>query len=98
MPYVIDTVDKPNSEHLRQEHRPAHLDYLKSRVSTILAAGAKLSDDGAAMTGSLLIIDTEDRAEAEEFAANDPFSKAGLFASVTISRWRNAIFDRKMNV
>ena len=98
MPYVINTQDKTGCEHLRQEHRAAHLDYLKSRVSMILAAGAKLSDDGASMSGSLLIIDTEDRAEAEEFAANDPFSKAGLFESVTISRWRKAIFDGKMNV
>ncbi len=64
----------------------------------ILAAGAKLSDDGGSMTGSLLIIDTEDRAEAEEFAANDPFSQAGLFESVEISRWRKAIFDGKMNI
>ncbi len=98
MPYAIDTLDKPNCENLRMEHRAAHLDYLKSRVAMILAAGAKLSDDGASMTGSLLIIDTEDRAEAEEFAASDPFSKAGLFASVSITRWRKAIFDGKMNV
>ncbi len=98
MPYVIVTQDKPGCEHLRQEHRTAHLDYLKSRVAMILAAGAKLSDDGGSMTGSLLIIDTEDRAEAEEFAANDPFSQAGLFESVEISRWRKAIFDGKMNI
>ena len=98
MPYVINTKDKPGCEHLRQEHRAAHLAYLESRVAMILAAGAKLSDDGGSMSGSLLIIDTEERAVAEEFAAGDPFSKAGLFASVTITRWRKAIFDGKMNI
>lgn len=98
MPYVIVTEDKPGCEPLRLEHRSAHLEYLESRVAMILAAGAKLTDDGGSMTGSLLIIDTEDRATAEEFAAGDPFSKAGLFASVAISRWRKAIFDGKMNV
>jgi hypothetical protein len=43
------------------------------------------------MTGSLLIIDFADRKAAEDFAANDPYNKAGLFESVIIRRWKKVI-------
>jgi uncharacterized protein YciI len=38
-------------------------------------------------------VDTDSREEAEEFVRNDPFSKAGLFESLVITRWRKAFFD-----
>jgi len=34
------------------------------------------------------------REEAEEFLRADPFSDAGLFGDVTISRWKQAFLDR----
>ena len=40
MPYMIKTVGKPDSEALRLRLRPAHLEYLKSRRTMILAAAA----------------------------------------------------------
>jgi uncharacterized protein YciI len=36
------------------------------------------------MNGSVFIIEFDTQAEAEEFAANDPYGKAGLFESVII--------------
>jgi hypothetical protein len=39
------------------------------------------------------VYDSEDRGEVEDFVANDPFTKAGLFESVTISRCRKAFFN-----
>ncbi len=92
MPYVIHTRDKPGSAALRATTRPAHLAYLEPFTVRILAAGATLSDDGGDATGSLIIFDTEDRAEAESLAANDPFTLAGLFASVEVVRWRKVFF------
>ena len=47
-----------------------------------------IKDDGDGMTGSLIILDVADKAEAEEFATNDPYGKAGLFESVTIQAWK----------
>ena len=41
----------------------------------------------------MLIIDVDDRAAAEAFIAEDPFTKAGLFESVTVTRWRKAFFN-----
>ena len=66
------------------ENRPDHVAYLKAQGDQLVAAGPTTSDDGAAMTGSLLILDFAGRAEAEAFAAADPYAKAGLFDSVTI--------------
>ena len=95
MPYVIQTVDKPNSSQVRSATRAAHLEYLTARKDKLLAAGALIDDDGSGGHGGVLIIDTDDRAEAERFIAEDPFSKAGLFQKVTVSRWRKAFFDKQ---
>lgn len=92
MPYLIETFDKPDSAEVRMANRPEHVAYLKANVSKLLAAGAKLSDDGETMLGSFYIVDTDDRAEAERFLEGDPFTKAGLPARVEIVRWRKAFF------
>ncbi len=93
MPYAIQTFDKPGHAHLRTANRVVHLDYLEAHKGKLLAAGAMLLDDGATGEGGLLIVDTEERKVAEEFIANDPFTKAGLFAKVIVTRWRKAYFN-----
>ena len=93
MLYAVYCVDKPNSLDRRMELRPAHLDYLKGFTDRILLAGATLTDDGASMTGSFLVVNVADRAEAEAFSKNDPFTKGGLFESVSIKRMRKGLFN-----
>jgi uncharacterized protein YciI len=95
MPFVIDATDKPEAEALRASTRAEHLAYLEANVSRLLAAGAKLRDDGTTAWGSVYLLDTDERAEAEAFIAGDPFSTAGVFAEVAITRWRKAFFDRR---
>ena len=95
MPYLIDATDKPDSQALRLKVRPEHLAFLERNLHRLIAAGAKLPDEGEAGWGSLYILDTEDRASAEAFIAEDPFSQAGLFGTVTITRWRKGFFDFK---
>ncbi len=98
MPYVIIAKDKGNALELRMALRGEHLDYLKGFKDKLLAGGAMTADDGTGGYGTLFILDTEDRAEAEAFARNDPFAKGGLFDMVQVTRWRKAIFDRQMLV
>ena len=95
MPYAIKTTDKPGHAELRNKLREQHLAYLDSQLTLLLAAGALLSDDAKSAPGGLLIVDTEDRAAAQRFSDNDPFTKNGLFAEVKIERWRKAYFDKK---
>lgn len=92
MPYVIIARDKPNSLELRAKLRPEHLEYLERHKASLMAAGGLLEDDGSGGTGSVLIVETDDRAQAEAFAAGDPFNRGGLFASVEVVRWRKAFF------
>jgi hypothetical protein len=95
MPYAIQTVDKPGTAEMRATTRASHLEYLTRHKDKLLAAGALIDDDGTGGHGGILIVDTDDRAEAERFIAEDPFTKAGLFQKVTVTRWRKAFFNKE---
>lgn len=81
--------DKPGALPVRQENRPAHVEYLKS-TGVVAQAGPLLDDDGQ-MCGSLVILDVPDMAAAQDWAANDPYAKAGLFADVQLVTWNKVI-------
>jgi uncharacterized protein YciI len=93
MPYVIITRDKPDSLDLRNQVRAEHIEFLDRNKHRLLAAGAMIEDDGTGGRGGVIIVDTDDRKEAEDFIGADPFTKAGLFESITVSRWRKAFFN-----
>jgi uncharacterized protein len=90
MPYVIETWDKTDGAATRASARPAHLDFLAANADKLIACGAKLHDDGSDMGGGIYVLDTEDRAEADAFIAADPFTAAGLFERVAVTRQRRA--------
>jgi uncharacterized protein YciI len=81
--------DKPNALPIRQENRPAHLEYLKS-TDHVAQAGPLLDADGA-MMGSLIVLDVPDMAAAQNWADNDPYARAGLFQTVTLTHWNRVI-------
>ncbi len=91
MNFVLYCLDKAGHGPVRAENRPAHLDYLKSKLDNIVIAGPLLADDGESVRGSLLVVDVADRAAAEAFAAGDPYAKAGLFESVTITAYKKVL-------
>jgi uncharacterized protein YciI len=95
VPYAIITRDKPSSLHLRNAARAEHLEYLTTHQDKLLAAGAQVDDEGQGGYGGIIIVDTDDRAEAEAFIRDDPFTKAGLFSGIEVVRWRKAFFDKK---
>ncbi len=90
MYYVIRCVDKADSLQIRQDNRPAHIEYLKSNLDILHAAGPVLNA-AEQMCGSVIILDVADLAAAEAFAAGDPYAQAGLFESVTIDRWNKVL-------
>jgi uncharacterized protein YciI len=93
MPYVIIAKDKPDSVALRNEVRPVHLEYMSAHLSKLLGAFAQVDDANTTVHGGVIVYDSDDRGEVEDFVANDPFTKAGLFESVMISRCRKAFFN-----
>jgi uncharacterized protein YciI len=64
------------------------LAYTMQYSDKIIAAGPIISDDGETMTGSIILIDLDDRTEVEEYCARDPYNKAGVFAWVSILHLR----------
>lgn len=91
MQFMIHCLDKPGHGEVRQANRAAHLAHLDKFAANLIAAGPLLSDDGQSMIGSLLLMEFADRAAAELFRVEDPYGKAGLFGSVTITPWRKVL-------
>ena len=88
MLWAISRVAAPNFNELREKGLQAHLDYLRSRKDILVLSGGMTSDDGKQFVGSLLIVNVGSRAEARTFVDGDPFTKAGMFKDVTITRMR----------
>jgi uncharacterized protein YciI len=86
--YAVICTDKPGHLEVRQANRADHVAYLKS--TNVTQAGPFLDANGD-MCGSLVILDVADRAEAEAWAAADPYKLADLFADVRIEAWNRVI-------
>jgi len=91
MYFIILAEDKPDSLEVRMKNRPAHLVYAQAQGCVILAGPLLTEGENPVPRGSMLIIDTPDRAAAEKFADGDPYAKAGLFARVDIKSWMPAL-------
>ena len=85
--YAIHCIDKPLQQELRAATRAEHLEYLEQVMDDIVVSGPLLDDQGNPI-GSMLLINFPDRRSAVAFAADDPYARAGLFASVAVTAWR----------
>ncbi|RME18686.1 MAG: YciI family protein [Alphaproteobacteria bacterium] len=86
--FAIICTDKPGALDIRKANRERHLEYLGA--SPVVLAGP-FQDESGNMVGSLIVIDVPDRAEAEAWAKNDPYAKAGLFSDVRIEKFLKVI-------
>ena len=90
--FALICIDKPGALGLRMQTREAHFAYLRERGG--LRLGGPFLDASGDMAGSLMIIEAEDQAAAESFAAGDPYAKAGLFERVEVRPWRVTLGQR----
>ncbi|MGE0276636.1 MAG: YciI family protein [Nitrospiraceae bacterium] len=81
MKFVILGFDGPDGQAKRKVYRPAHIEHIErwSRKGRIVLAGP-LTDH----VGSLIVIETDSREEAEQFAREDPYSLFGVFDRVEV--------------
>jgi uncharacterized protein len=89
MLYAFLLMDRPDGAALRQRVRPEHKAYLAQVAGRIAFAGPLTHDDGVAMLGSLLVIDFESRAAAMAWLADEPFTRAGLYATSSVQAFTN---------
>ncbi len=88
--FAIHCIDKPMQQSLRASTRSEHLAYLETAIDRVLVAGPLLDDEGSPI-GSMMLMDFPDRRAAVAFAADDPYARAGLFASVAVTAWRQVL-------
>lgn len=81
--------DKPDHLEVRKENRAAHLAYIE-QTGVVKMAGP-LMDSNGLMCGSLIVLDVDTTDDAEQWAANDPYSKSGLFQQSRIREWNKVI-------
>ncbi|MGH3651987.1 YciI family protein [Glutamicibacter sp.] len=84
--YAVEYAYAENSTELRNEHRPAHREYLSGFLGEgavrLLASGPTPVNDGA-----LLVFAAESQAALNEVLSNDPFQKVGGVGSATVTEW-----------
>lgn len=96
MLFAIARRDKPGMGEKRAELLAAHAAYQKDFMDRITFGGG-LVEDGTdvdnfvygeegirSVTGNVLVLDVPDRATAEAFHANDPYTLGGVFETVII--------------
>lgn len=95
MYYAIMGTDSENSLPLRREVREAHLErvYELRDAGRILVGGPHPAIDAedpgeAGFSGSLIIAEFASLEEAESWAAEDPYTTSGVFASVEVKPFR----------
>ncbi len=96
--YSLNCEDVPNSLALRKGAREAHLQRLKAltQAGRLLVAGPNpaidTEDPGeAGFSGSVIIAEFESLAAAEEWANQDPYLAAGVYASVTVKPFKKVL-------
>lgn len=81
--------DKPGALQIRLDNRAAHLAHIESS-GVVEMAGPFLGLQGQ-MTGSMIVLNVATLQDAQDWAAADPYAKAGLFDSVMISEWKKVV-------
>ena len=89
MLYCLICQDKENAIETRMQNREDHLKYV-AETNVVKYAGPFLSEDDI-MIGSLIVIDVENKNEANKWSENDPYKKAGLFMKVEIFKFKHLI-------
>jgi hypothetical protein len=84
MLFVIYGLDGPGKLETRLAVRPENVEYLAAAEDRMVVAGPLLADDGESMAGTLIVMDFPDKVAAEQWLANSPLTKAGVYRHVVI--------------
>ncbi|MFF5773772.1 YciI family protein [Streptomyces californicus] len=84
MPFYVYAQDQPGVADQLMELCEEHWSYMDEFDDRLILRGPTVSDDGEEHTGSVHVVDLADRAEAERFARDEPFWKAGLYRDLLV--------------
>jgi uncharacterized protein len=91
MEWFVYGRDRPGAGTLREELAEAHWSFMDGYAGAMIARGPTLTADRTAATGSMHMVDLPDATAAREFAFEEPYYRAGVFADVLVRRWRNVL-------
>src|SRR5262249_3711398 len=99
MLWAIHRVYKPGMAQMRAAKTGEHRAYLLKCKDILMFTGQLQPDDGSEALGAWLVVNVDNRAAAQAFLDADPFARAGMLASVTITRmrkgrWNAEIYDK----
>jgi len=93
MLWVISRDYRPDTAATRASILQVHREYIHGHKDILVLAGALQDDAGTQDTGTMLTLNVGSRARARAFHDNDPYTRAGVFARVTITRMRKGPFN-----
>lgn len=89
--YVLHAKDRPGVLQRRIDNYAAHRAFLEEQDEagqvSVVMSGPLQTDNGEAMTGSLILLEASDRDAIDRFVAEDPFTKEGIWGEVNVSRF-----------
>lgn len=94
MKVAVHCLDYAGAVALRLANYEAHKAYLAQGAVRTVISGPLLAPDGETMIGSLFVFEAESVSEVEAFNAQDPFSKAGVWAEVRIHPFSMRVDNR----
>ena len=96
--YSLVCTDVADSLALRKAARPAHLQRLEALrdAGRLLVAGPNPSIDSedpgeAGFSGSIIIAEFDSLTAAKDWAAEDPYQAAGVYASVSVKAYKKVL-------
>jgi uncharacterized protein len=86
VPFYVHAQDRPGVLTELVALSESHWSYMDLFADRLILRGPTLSDEGTEHTGSVHVVDLDDRASAERFATEEPYWQAGLYRDLTVAR------------
>lgn len=92
--WAIYCWDKPGMQEPRRALLGEQKAYVKTFGDRVIGYGHLVSDDGREALGTTFFMQLDGRAAADEFVAEEPLGRAGVYDRVEIHRWSNSFQKR----
>ncbi|TWF59142.1 YciI family protein [Neorhizobium alkalisoli] len=94
MHYIVHCLDHEGAVEKRLANYEAHKSYLGSAGMKTVISGPLLADDNETMTGSLFVLEADSKEAVVAFNQADPFTKAGVWKTVSIHPFNKRVDNR----
>ncbi len=91
MLFAFICFDRADSAEERQRSRAEHIVYMGNVLKETVFGGPLLHEKSGRTIGSIFAIEFDDRAAAEAFIAQEPYTRDGVFETVDIYPWRQMV-------